>query len=393
MTGIAKPLDLPAGVSIRYTFSVLAVASALSFTVTALPMLHLAANRLVVGTPVSAAVLGQTGWLICGLCLLGASCMGATRSRLAAPVAMVAFAMALLLFTVALGQAASGLTDGQPPATRARLASGAWAGLLLLAGTSLWAAGRTRINGAGWLLVAGLLIGFLLLHRAGAYDGLSLAVEYRAREAVVQGAVLRHIALSAAAVSLAAVSCVLLYAWRRSRGVVEIAINGLQVVPAVALLGGLVALASGLLTAIPALRATGLSALGPGPAILVIAGYLLLPFWRGLEAALRAADPSSLDAATAIGLTRRQILLDLHLPLGAPILVGALRVASVQAIGLATLGALVGAGGLGGIVFDGMAQFAPDLILLGALPVIGLSLFVERGLSLVEDAVHRRWRG
>ncbi|MET0257876.1 MAG: ABC transporter permease, partial [Methylobacterium sp.] len=62
-------------------------------------------------------------------------------------------------------------------------------------------------------------------------------------------------------------------------------------------------------------------------------------------------------------------------------------------IGLATLGALVGAGGLGVIVFDGMAQFAPDLILLGALPVIGLSLVVERGLSLLEDRVRRAWHG
>lgn len=95
----------------------------------------------------------------------------------------------------------------------------------------------------------------------------------------------------------------------------------------------------------------------------------------------------------AMGLTRRQSLLRIRLPLGTPILIGALRVASVQGIGLATLGALVGAGGLGGIVFEGMAQFAPDLILLGAVPVIGLSLLVERGLSLLEDRARQRWHG
>jgi osmoprotectant transport system permease protein len=106
---------------------------------------------------------------------------------------------------------------------------------------------------------------------------------------------------------------------------------------------------------------------------------------------LRAADPATIDAAAAIGLTRRQILLGVRLPLGAPILVAALRVASVQSIGLATLGALVGAGGLGSMVFDGMAQFAPDLILLGALPVIGLSLIVERGLSMLEGRARLRW--
>jgi osmoprotectant transport system permease protein len=57
----------------------------------------------------------------------------------------------------------------------------------------------------------------------------------------------------------------------------------------------------------------------------------------------------------------------------------------VQALGLATLGALVGAGGLGRIVFDGMAQFAPDLILLGAVPIVALSLLAERVLSALED--------
>lgn len=80
------------------------------------------------------------------------------------------------------------------------------------------------------------------------------------------------------------------------------------------------------------------------------------------------------------------------MPLGAPILIGALRVAAVQSLGLATLGALIGAGGLGRIVFDGMAQFAPDLILLGALPIVALSLATERALGLAEDAARRRWR-
>lgn len=158
-----------------------------------------------------------------------------------------------------------------------------------------------------------------------------------------------------------------------------------------ALLGGLVALTSGLLRLAPILRDLGLSALGAVPATLAIAAYLLLPLWRGLALALRSPDPATLEAAEAVGLTPRQILFGIRLPLGAPILVGALRVAAVQAIGLATLGALVGAGGLGRIVFDGMAQFAPDLILLGAIPVVALSLGAEIGLSRIEAAARRRW--
>ena len=167
--------------------------------------------------------------------------------------------------------------------------------------------------------------------------------------------------------------------------------SGVQVVPAVALLGGLVAAISALLAAAPALRGYGISALGSGPALLGIAAYLLLPLWRGQEAARRATGPDTLDAGRALGLTGGQILTTIRLPLGAPLFVGGLRVAVVQALGLATLGALVGAGGLGTLVFDGMAQFAPDLILLGALPIIVLALAAEGTLGSLEAALRRRW--
>ncbi|GJD69735.1 Glycine betaine uptake system permease protein YehY [Methylobacterium gnaphalii] len=390
--GVAR-VGKPGWVGLRPLLPMLVIAVAVAGVAGTLDMLRLAANRLVVGTPVGAEIFGQSGWLIAGLSLLGGGFLGARSSRPAALAALVTFCAALMLLSLTLCTAASDLIAWQPPAARARLASGAWTALVLLTAATIWAAGRTGLRRAGWFTAAGLTTAVLLVYRSGAYDGLSLAVEYRARAAAVQAALVQHVALSAAAVVLAAMSCALLYLWRAGRGAIKIAINGLQVVPAVALLGGLVALVSGVLAAIPGLRAVGLSALGAGPAILAIAAYLLLPFWRGLEGALRAAEPESVDAATAIGLTPRQILLELRLPIGTPILVGALRVASVQAIGLATLGALVGAGGLGGIVFDGMAQFAPDLILLGALPVIGLSLVVERGLSVVEDWARRSQRG
>ncbi|GJE42369.1 Glycine betaine uptake system permease protein YehY [Methylobacterium soli] len=234
-----------------------------------------------------------------------------------------------------------------------------------------------------------MLLFLIVAGRAGAFDGLSLAVELRARRDTVLDAILQHALLSGGALVLGVLGAGLLALWRRGQGFVEMLVGGIQVVPAVALLGGLVALASGLLHAVPVLRAAGLSALGPFPALVGIAAYLLLPLWRGLRLALRAPDAATLDAATALGLTPGQVLARVRLPIGAPILIGALRVAAVQSIGLATLGALVGAGGLGQVVFDGMAQFAPDLILLGAIPVIGLSLAVESGLSRVERAVRR----
>jgi osmoprotectant transport system permease protein len=81
----------------------------------------------------------------------------------------------------------------------------------------------------------------------------------------------------------------------------------------------------------------------------------------------------------------RAILRHLRIPLGLGAMLGGLRVAAVQAVGLATLAALVGAGGLGAIVFQGIGQLAADLILLGVLPVVALSLCVD---ALLAGAQH-----
>lgn len=354
-----------------------------------LPVLSVAANRLVPGFPVGAGALGIR--LLPCLVLLAAGSVLLAVGRLRV-VALAAFAAALVLLVALLGDVAAERVAGQPSATRARLASGAWITGILLAAAMIAAALRVRRAWIGWLTAGTLLAALALLAASGRLDALSLVVEYRARRETVQAAFLDHLGLCGAALALAVAAALLLRAWSRARAALDLAISGIQVVPAVALLGGLVALISSMLAALPGLRATGLAALGPAPAILAIAAYLMLPLWRGLDAALAAPDPATIDAATALGLSPGQILRRVRLPLGAPILVGALRVAAIQSVGLATLGALVGAGGLGTVVFDGMAQFAPDLILLGAVPVIGLSIGLDRVLSLVEDGARRRWR-
>jgi osmoprotectant transport system permease protein len=90
-----------------------------------------------------------------------------------------------------------------------------------------------------------------------------------------------------------------------------------------------------------------------------------------------------------MGLTPAQVLRSVRLPLGAPVLLGGLRTAAVQAVGLVTLGALVGAGGFGALMFLGLGQFAPDLILLGALPVVLLALVLDAGLRAAEEGFAR----
>ncbi|WP_245516557.1 ABC transporter permease [Methylobacterium segetis] len=356
-----------------------------------LPLLATAGNRLALGDPVYASqMVGLGAHAAAGLVVAAALVFRAHPSRRVALAAAALLATALCLLATGLGATASDLLAGRPPAARASLASGAWIALALIGGGLGLALRRAALPGLGPALAAGLALLLLLAYRQGILDGLSLVVEFRARRGVLLSALGEHLILAGGALLLAISGAILLALWRRGQGLVEGLLGGVQVVPAVALFGALVALLAGLLRWMPALRDFGIGALGPTPAILGVAAYLLLPLWRGINQALRAPDPATLDAAAGLGLTRAETLRRVRLPIGAPTLIGALRVASVQSIGLATLGALIGAGGLGRIVFEGMAQFAPDLILLGALPVVGLSLAAETALGRAEDAVRRR---
>ncbi|TFZ58889.1 ABC transporter permease subunit [Methylorubrum sp. Q1] len=370
----------------------LAAAALLPAVLAGLPLLHLAPNRLVTGAPIAASdALGTGLWPIAALAAGGLGLLAAGRGRRSAGLAGLACLCALFLLLAGLGAGAADLTAGQPFATRARLASGAWTGVVVLVCALTLAARRTGLPGGGLIAATAVLALIGGLWGGGRLNALSLVVEGRARSDALGAAIRDHLVLALGALVLAAGLTGGLALWRRARGVVELTVSGLQLVPAVALLGGLVAGLSALLTAAPALRGYGVSALGTGPALIGITAYLLLPLWRGLQAANRATGPDSLAAARALGLTSGPILTTIRLPLGAPALIGGLRVATVQAFGLATLGALVGAGGLGTLVFDGMAQFAPDLILLGALPIIALSLAAEGALGRLEAAMRRRW--
>ena len=91
-----------------------------------------------------------------------------------------------------------------------------------------------------------------------------------------------------------------------------------------------------------------------------------------------------------MGMSPRQIFRQIELPLALPVLLAGLRIVTVQAIGLAVVAALIGAGGLGTFVFEGLGQYAVDLVLLGALPAILLALAADFILQIVTELLHRR---
>jgi len=225
----------------------------------------------------------------------------------------------------------------------------------------------------------------------GWLDHLSLAVEWQLRRAVLYDALMQHLRLSFSVVLIA--FCISLplgwlsFRYVRAAALLDALFGLIQVTPAIALFGILIPLLAVLLRVLPALRDVGFAAIGVFPAIVGISAYLTLPLMRGVASGLRNADSAVLESARAMGLGEWRTLWDVRLPLGRPVFVAALRVAVVQGISLVTLGGLIGAGGLGAIVFEGMGQFAPDLILLGALPVIALGLIADRLFALFEGAL------
>ncbi len=135
--------------------------------------------------------------------------------------------------------------------------------------------------------------------------------------------------------------------------------------------------------------------LGARVAIVVLILYALLPIIRTTVAGIRSVDAVVVEAATALGMTSRQLLWRVQLPLALPSIVAGVRVAAVIAVGTATIAAAVGAGGLGEYIFRGLSMVDPAVILAGAIPAAALALTVDGGLLLAERAFgsRRRRRG
>ena len=359
----------------------------------------IAPNRLVSGrsvmlwaaaSPLLAGAIAALGALILTTAFMPA--------RRALHCATALFATVLLLVTLAdAGNAAAHLAAGAPSLTRVSLGAGFWVlavtGVLALVD----AVQRTDAGAAAKLAIATTLVAAMLLMAwAGTFDALSLAQEYRGHRTEFAAALGRHALLVVAAVGPAIMIGFPLgvASLRRPQlqAPVFAVLNLLQTVPSIALFGLLIGPLAVLATAIPFLARIGIGGIGPAPAIIALITYALLPVVRSTVAAFGGVDPAVLDAGRGMGLTTRQLFWRAELPLALPVLLAGLRIVTVQAIGLAVVAALIGAGGLGSFVFQGLGQYAGDLILLGALPTIGLALAADFLLQMLAAAARRRAR-
>jgi osmoprotectant transport system permease protein len=133
-----------------------------------------------------------------------------------------------------------------------------------------------------------------------------------------------------------------------------------------------------------------LGGIGPRPAIVALVLYSLLPIVRSTLVGLERVDAHVREAATAMGMTDRQLLWNIELPLATPAIVSGIRIATVTAIGVATIAAAIGGGGLGTLIFRGVSMVDTRLILQGAVPAALLAIAADAILTQVEHYFARR---
>jgi osmoprotectant transport system permease protein len=294
----------------------------------------------------------------------------------------------LILTFIFAGLEASRLTATSTAFARVSLSTGVWitvAAVYVLVFSVRQNLQNDRVwqNVISWAGLAAIVT--LLL--TGWLNNISVVQEFLGRESRFQQEMVKHILLFGGSVTAGTLIGIPLGIWaarsRRAEKPVFYFANITQTIPSLALFGLLIAPLSALSFAFPALRELGIRGVGVAPALIALVIYSLLPIVRNTFVGLRQLDPAVIDAGLGMGMSRPQVFRRLEVPLAAPLVLEGVRTASVQAVGLAAVAALIGAGGLGWFVFQGLGQAAPDLIILGAIPIIVLALVVDAVMRTV----------
>ena len=358
-----------------------------------LPFALFRANRIVLGEPktlLDALPSFHSGFLI-GILLVGfiiALLRFPVTAKLAAGFAVLA---ALMIF---IGQSASYLTpEGD---TFARVSPGAGFWLLLFAFALLVTDALTGLHFKPLIRIAilvAVIAAIALLLWSGSWNDLSILKEYATRAPAFWAEGRTHLALAFGSVAIATVIGIpvgiLCYRVKPLRAGVLNVLNIVQSIPSIALFGLLIAPLAWVAATIPGARDIGISGIGAAPALVALFAYSLLPIVSNTVVGLQSVSPAAIDAAKGMGMTGRQRLFAVELPLAFPVILTGIRIVLVQNIGLATIAALIGGGGFGVFVFQGIGQTAMDLVLLGAVPTVVLAFAAAVVLDALVELTSR----
>ncbi|GLQ82950.1 ABC transporter permease [Mesorhizobium huakuii] len=373
--------------NIRFDKLGVVIAAIAAYAAFLAPFATFRANRIVPGQARSIleALPATAGPLLLAIVVVAAL---VALFRTALVLRLAASVVALAALALLVGVAGTFLTSAGNTFARVSPASGFW--ILIFVFTLLLADVLTRLNLSPWARVGVLAavaaaIGLLLV--SGAWNDLSILKEYANRADSFWAEGSKHVTLALgsllAAVVVGLPLGILCHRVERLRAGVLNVLNIIQTIPSIALFGLLIAPLGWIAAHVPGAAALGIRGIGTAPAFVALFLYSLLPVVANTVVGLAGVPRAANDAARGMGMTDRQRLFGVEFPLAFPVILTGIRIVLVQNIGLATIAALIGGGGFGVFVFQGVGQTAMDLVLLGAVPTVALAF----AAAIILDAV------
>ncbi|MBY5762531.1 ABC transporter permease [Rhizobium leguminosarum] len=358
-----------------------------------MPFIYVKANRIAAGKPMLLMeLLPQSSVIILTVLLLLTAF--ATLFLRHAIVRLVIATLCLAALIVAIGLVSTAATP--PGSTVARMTPGGGFWVLFAVIGLVISDALVKIRLAPWMRVAALVAYTALLFislSSGLLDSLSIMKEFSTRAPQFETEAISHLLLAFGSLAIAIVLGLplgILCFWvPKLRAIVLQGLSLIQTIPSLALFGLLMLPLGYLATHVPLAAAIGIRGIGTAPALIALVLYSLLPIVANTVVGLQGVDPSVRDAAAGMGLTRLQILVGIDMPLAFPVILTGIRIVLVQAIGMVTIAALIGGGGFGIFIFQGLGQTAMDLVLLGAVPTV----FFAFSSAVILDAVIESIRG
>ncbi|MCE9990783.1 ABC transporter permease [Enterobacter asburiae] len=366
---------------------VLLLLAIVAIAAAALPFVSVAPNRLVSG---EGRALWQL-WSFTPVLLLAVLCalvaLAFTPGRAARWLTLILSEGLFIGLFWSAGLAATAMISAESPLARTSIGSGLWLWLALCLLASSDAIRRLTPHPVWrWVLNAQIWLVPLFLLFSGELNALSLLKEYANRQEIFDDALAQHLTILFGTLAPALLIGVPLGVWcyrhpARQGGIFAL-LNVIQTIPSVALFGLLIAPLAGLVKSFPLLSTLGIAGTGLTPALIALVLYALLPLVRGVVAGLSQVSADVLESAKAMGMSTRQCFWKVQLPIALPLLLRSLRVVAVQTVGMAVIAALIGAGGFGALVFQGLLSSALDLVLLGVVPAIALAVVIDALFAL-----------
>ncbi|UYQ73219.1 ABC transporter permease [Pelagibacterium flavum] len=355
------------------------------------------ANRIVPGEAVPAwDALGAGGVVLYGG--LGVALL-ILLLKTSLAVRLGVSSLALVALAVAVGIGSSALIPEGDTYARVSPGSGVWIMVFAFALAATDALARLRLGPftrVGLLIAVAVVLWGILA--SGLWDDLAVMREYQGRQSAFFAQLQVHLFLAFGAVAVAVLVGVpvgiLCYRIPRVRAGILGSLNIVQTVPSIALFGLLIAPMAWVGANVPGARELGIGGIGYAPAFLALFAYSLLPIVSNTVVGLDGVPRDANEAARGMGMTNGQRMRGVLLPLAFPVILTGIRIILVQNIGLAVIAGLIGGGGLGTFVFQGISQTAMPLVLLGAIPAVAMAfaaaIVLDAGVELSQGRQRAR---